>query len=57
MPTLLLLLTLWPFAPAARPGRTHIRAWHASHLRHIQAARAHALAHRHGAPHPSLINR
>lgn len=57
MYALLLALSIWPFTPATRPGRTHSRAWHASHLRHTQQARAHALAHRHGAAHPLLLNR
>ena len=54
---LLLLLAIWPFTPATGPGRSHSRAYHAKHLRHIQAARARRLSHHHAAKHPSLIER
>lgn len=52
----LLLLLLWPFAPA-RPGHHHSRAYHAKRLAHLQEARATRLAKSHGAAHPSLIHR
>ena len=51
---LALLLAIWPFTPANRPGHRHSRAAHARHLRHVQEHRAHRLASRHGAAHPSL---
>ena len=54
---LLLLLTIWPFAPAHHLNRAHSRAAHARHLAHIQQARHKALAHRHASPHPSLLAR
>ena len=53
---ILLLLTIWPFTPAHRPGHRHSRAAHARHLRHIQESRAKRLAKCHGAGHPSLIH-
>ena len=54
---LTLALAIWPFSPATGPGRSHSRAYHAKHLRHIQAARARRLSHHHAAKHPSLIER
>ena len=54
---LALALTIWPFSNASHLNRPHSRAAHARHLAHIQQARHKALAHRHAAPHPSLLTR
>ena len=56
MYAILLFLSIWPFSSNG-PGHSHTRAWHASHLRHIQQQRAHQLSKHHGKAHPSLINR
>lgn len=56
MPTLLLLLAFWPFGHTHRPGQNHTRAYHAAHLSHLQASRAHRLTRRRHSEHASLIH-